>query len=283
MRRFLALLAFGITGTAVAADNPLLGDWRLVAAIPGNMQDSSPNGVRNLRIRFGADGKAVLVDPTETLSGSTTRNDYSVDGNTLTLAVGEGRELHGAVQAQPGDGASITFLESGMTWTLRRIPDRSIETQKIAPESVQYKPPATPAAIEAFKNDEADYDRLPAAERLVGQWEAVEISGYGAGDFPPYGAPNEVWQFDGKVVTRLSPNDRDGEHGSMNYEVRGPYLLFGGSDGQQHPTPFAFDQWHRLVVGDEKEQHTVLKRINRDGDGKVAMPPLRIILGYGSD
>jgi hypothetical protein len=283
MRRFLALLAFGITGTAVAADNPLLGDWRLVAAIPGNMQDSSPNGVRNLRIRFGADGKAVLVDPTETLSGSSTRNDYSVEGNTLTLAVGEGRELHGAVQAQPGDGASITFLESGMTWTLRRIPDRSIETQKIAPESVQYIPPATPAAIEAFKYDVADYDKLPASERLVGQWEAVEISGYGAGDFPPYGAPNEVWQFDGKVVTRLSPNDKDGEHGAMDYEVRGPYLLFDGGDGQQHPTPFAFDQWHRLVVGDEKEQHTVLKRINRDGDGKVAMPPLRIILGYGSD
>jgi hypothetical protein len=283
MRRFLALLAFGITGAAVAADNPLLGDWKLVAAIPGNMQDSSPNGVRNLRIRFGADGKAVLVDPTETLSGSSTRNDYSIDGNTLTLAVGEGRELHGAVQAQPGDGASITFLESGMTWTLRRIPDRSIETQKIAPESVQYIPPATPAAIEAYKYDEADYDKLPAAERLVGQWEAVEISGYGAGDFPPYGAPNEVWQFDGKVVTRLSPNDKDGEHGAMDYEVRGPYLLFDGGDGQQHPTPFAFDQWHRLVVGDEKEQHTVLKRINRDGDGKVAMPPLRIILGYGSD
>jgi hypothetical protein len=282
MRTLLAALLIGVTSSsgAIAADNPLLGSWRLVTAIPGSMEDSSPNGVRNLRIRFGADGKAVLVDPTEKLSQSTTRNDYSFDGNTLTLQVGEGQEIHGAVQTLPGDGLSIAYAESGMTWSLRRIPDGAIETQKLAPESVQYVPPATLASVEAYKYDDADYDKLPTAERLVGQWEAVEISGYGGGDFPPYGAPNEVWQFDGKAVTRVSPNDKGDEHGQMEYEVRGPLLLFGGNDGQQHPMSFHFDQWHRLVVGAPDEQHTVLKRINRDGKGKVVMPPLRIVLGY---
>jgi hypothetical protein len=28
---------------------------------------------------------------------------------------------------------------------------------------------------------------------------------------------------------------------------------------------------------------TVLKRINRDGTGKVKIPPLRIVLGYPAD
>jgi hypothetical protein len=89
MRTLLvALLLTTSASESVAADNPLLGSWRLVSAIPGSMEDSSPNGVRNLRIRFGADGKAVMVDPTEILSSSNTRNDYSVDGNTLTMEVG---------------------------------------------------------------------------------------------------------------------------------------------------------------------------------------------------
>jgi hypothetical protein len=282
MRTLLAaaLLLLSTSTEAVAADNPLLGSWRLVAAIPGSMEDSSPNGVRNLRIRFGSDGKAILVDPTETLSSSTTRNAYSFDGSTLTLTVGEGETLHGAVKPLPGDGLSITYRESGMTWSLRKIPDADIETKKLAPESVEYFPPATLQSVEAFKYDDADDSALPLAQRFVGQWEVVEISGYGGGDFPPYGAPNEVWQFDGKVVTRTSPNDRNGEHGRMEYEVRGPFLLFGGKGEEQHPVPYAFDQWQRLVVGDPNEQHTVMKRINRDGKGKVTMPPLRIILGY---
>jgi len=283
MRTLIAatlILATGISGASLAADNPLIGSWRLVAAIPGSMEDSSPNGVRNLRIRFGTDGKAVLVDPTETLSTSTTRNAYSFEGNTLTLSVGEGQELHGAVKPLPGDGLSITYAESGMTWSLRKIPEADIQSKKLAPESVQYFPPATLQSVEAFKYDDSDDSKLPLAERFTGQWEVVEISGYGGGDFPPYGAPNEVWQFDGKRVTRISPNDRNGEHGVMEYEVRGPFLLFGGKGEEQHPMPYVFDAWHRLVVGDPKEQHTVMKRINRDGKGKVNMPPLRIILGY---
>jgi hypothetical protein len=199
------------------------------------------------------------------------------------MQVGDGQELHGAVVKLPGDGLSITYLESGMTWSLRRISDGAIETQKLAPESVEYFPPSTLEKVEAYKYDEADYGSLPVPERLVGQWEAVETSGYGGGDFPPYGAPNEVWQFDGKVVKRFSPNDKDDEHGYMDYEVRGPFLMLGGGDGQQHPTPFKFDEWHRLVIGGPDEQHTVLKRMNRDGKGKVTMPPLRIMLGYPRD
>jgi hypothetical protein len=278
-------VALALCGPASAsgapAANPLLGSWRLVTAIPGSMDDSSPNGVRNLRLRFGADGKAAMVDPTETLASSSTRNDYSIDGDTLTLKVGDGQQLHGAIQSLPGDGLSIKYLESGMTWNLRKIPDADIQTNKLAPESVQYIPPATLQSVEAFRYDDSDDSKLPLDQRVVGQWEVVEISGYGGGDFPPYGAPNEVWQFDGKQVTRTSPNDRNGEHGVMAYEVRGPYLLFGGKGEEQHPTPYAFDEWRRLVVGDPKEEHTVMKRINRDGKGKVTMPPLRIILGYG--
>ena len=278
---FAIAMAGSASATPAPAANPLLGSWRLVTAIPGSMDDSSPNGVRNLRIRFGTDGKAVMVDPTEILSSSTTRNDYSVDGNTLTMEVGDGQELHGAIQSLPGDGISIKYLESGMTWNLRRIPDADIQAKKLAPESVQYIPPATLQSVEAFRYDDSDDSKLPIDQRFVGQWEVVEISGYGGGDFPPYGAPNEVWQFDGKQVTRTSPNDRNGEHGTMEYEVRGPYLLFGGKGEEPHPTPYTFDEWRRLVVGDPKEEHTVMKRINRDGKGKVTMPPLRIILGYG--
>src|SRR4249919_686378 len=94
-----ALLAFA-SGGAQAGDELnayLIGDWRLVAAIPGNMQDSSPNGVRNLRLRFATDGVATLVDPGEILSQSTTRNPYGLYGNTLTLQIGEGRDVHGAL------------------------------------------------------------------------------------------------------------------------------------------------------------------------------------------
>jgi hypothetical protein len=280
---FFLCLAFACGAKAAGPSaNPLLGSWRLVAAIPGSMEDSSPNGVRNLRLRFGSDGKAVLVDPTETLAKSTTRNAYRYDGNTLTLGIGEGKELHGAVQSLPGDGLSITYAESGMTWSLRRIAEADIQSKKLAPESVEYFPPANLQAVESFKYDDADDSALAPSQRLIGQWEVVEISGYGGGDFPPYGAPNEVWQFDGKRVTRFSPNDRNGEHGMMYYSLRGPFLLFGGAgegEGAQ-PTPYHFDEWHRLVVGDPQSQFTVMKRINRDGQGKVAMPPLRIILGY---
>ena len=277
MRRMLVsflLSAVAASASAAAADNPLLGSWRLVAAIPGNMQDSSPNGVRNLRIRFGADGKAVLVDPTETLSTSTTRNDYSFEANTLTMQVGEGQELHGAVEKLPGEGLSITYLESGMTWSLRKIPASAIETQKIAPESVQYIPPATLASVEAYKYDEGDDSALPVPQRLVGQWEVVEISGYGGGDFPPYGAPNEVWVFDGTQLTRHDNYHPDKPESSA-YHVAGGMLV-----GEGGAIPFRFDEWQRLVVGEKDSEHTVLKRINRDPKGKVSMPPLRIILGY---
>ena len=279
--RLLLFALLLITSTAFAADNPLLGSWRLVAAIPGNLQDSSPNGVRNLRIRFGTDGKAVLVDPTETLSTSTTKNDYSFEQNTLTLQAGEGRELHGAVEKLPGDGLSITFLESGMTWSLRRISDGAIETQKLPPESVQYIPPTTLAQVEAFTYDEKDYyNTLPPAQRILGQWDVVEISGYSAGDFPPYGAPNEVWVFDGKTLTRHDRHHPD-EPVSSEYHV----TLDGNLLGKGGAVPFSFDEWGRLVVGEPDGMRTVMKRINRDGKGKVVMPPLRIILGYpaGSD
>jgi hypothetical protein len=73
----------------------------------------------------------------------------------------------------------------------------------------------------------------------------------------------------------------DGRSQRNPFEFDDPYLLFGGKGEEQHPTPYTFDEWHRLVVGDPKEEHTVMKRINRDGKGKVTMPPLRIILGYG--
>jgi hypothetical protein len=117
------------------------------------------------------------------------------------------------------------------------------------------------------------------AKRLPGQWEVVEISGYGGGDFPPYGAPNDVWQFDDKQIRHYGRSKPDEEPGFTEYEVRGPYLMMGGQDRRQQ-MPFAFDAFQRLVIGDPKSQHTVLKRINRDGKGKVALPPLRIILGY---
>ena len=275
LRSLLAACAFAmVAGAAAAEPNPLLGSWRLVAASPGNMQDSSPNGVRNLRIRFGADGKAVLVDPTETLSESTTRNAYSVDGNTLTLQIGEGEELHGAIEKLPGEGVSITYLESGMTWSLRRISDGAIETQKLPPESVQYIPPATLAAVEAYRYDDSDDSQLPTAQRVVGQWEVVEISGYGAGDFPPYGAPNEVWVFDGKQLTRHDFHHPD-EPVSSEYHVAGNTLL-----GKGGAVAFYFDGWGRLVIGDEEGERTVMKRITRDAKRKLQMPPVRIVLGY---
>ena len=274
MRRFLLPLVLLLAATpAVAGDNPLLGSWQLVAAIPGSEQDSSPNGIRNLRVHFDADGQSTLVDPTETLAESTARSKYSVDGNTLTLAMGEGGDLHGAVEAK-GDAATITFVETGMAWTLQRIGDGAIRTQRLAPESVEYLPPATPAAVAAYKYDDADYSKLPVAERLVGQWESIEVSGYGAGDFPPYGAPNEVWVFDGKRLTRHDRYPPD-EPISSEYHVADGALL-----GKGGAIPFSFDAWGRLVVGEADGERTVLKRITRDANAKVAMPPLRIVLGY---
>jgi hypothetical protein len=284
MRTLLAIFLIGSAATpgARAGDELnayLIGDWRLVAAIPGNMQDSSPNGVRNLRLRFATDGIATIVDPLEILSQSTTRNRYELDGNTLTLQVGEGQEVHGAVEELPGDGASVTFLETGMAWSLRRITDKSIETKRLPAESVQYMPPATLATIDAFRYDDVDYSKLPLAERLLGQWEVVEISGYGGGDFPPYGAPNDVWQFQGKQIRHYGRSKPDEAPGFMEYEVRGPFLMMGGAEGGE-PTPFRFNVFQQLVIGDADSQHTVLKRINRDSKGKVTLPPLRIILGY---
>ena len=278
-----ALACFLCLSAAAAAHasetNPLLGSWRLVAAIPGSMEDSSPNGVRNLRLRFGSDGKAVLVDPTETLSASTTKNDYRFEANTLTLQVGEGREIHGAVATLPGDGLSITYAETGMTWSLRRIPDGDIETRKLPPESVEYMPPATLASIEAYKYDDGDDSKLADAQRLLGQWEMVEMSGYGAGDFPPYGAPSEVWVFDGANLTRHDRHHPD-EPITGEYHVANGTLL-----GKGGAIPFRFDEWQRLVVGDPQGEFSVFRRINRDGKAKVEMPPLRIMLGYpaGSD
>jgi hypothetical protein len=285
-KHFFLLICLALAPTAQASDTPntpLIGDWQLESAIPDNIQNSAPNGIRNLRLRFSTDGKATLVDPSETLSQSTTRNPYSLHDGTLTLRMGEGEgdEIHGALQMSPSHAtATITFLESGMTWTLRRLADKAIETQRLPAESVHYLPPSTPETIAAYKYDGADYSKLPVAERMPGQWEVVEISGYGAGDFPPYGAPNEVWQFDGKLVKRYG-RTRPGEPEYMEYEVRGPFLMLGMGEDKQ-PTPFVFDAWQRLVIGDPKGQHTVLKRINRDGKGKVTMPPLRIILGYPS-
>jgi hypothetical protein len=230
--------------------------------------------VRNLRLRFATDGTATIVDPLETLSQSTTRNTYGLDGNTLTLHIGEGEEVHGAVEKLPGGGLSITYLESGMTWSLRKLPGGAIETQKLAPESVQYIPPATLASVEAYKYDQSDDSALPTPQRLVGQWEVVEISGYGGGDFPPYGAPNEVWVFDGTRLTRHD-NHHPEEPQTSEYRVAGGMLV-----GEGGTIPFRFDEWHRLVVGEQDSEHTVLKRISRDGKAKVSMPPLRIILGY---
>jgi hypothetical protein len=280
MRTLLAVFLIGLAATTTGAragdelNAYLIGDWRLVAAIPGNMQDSSPNGVRNLRLRFSTDGVATLVDPAEILSQSTTRNPYALDGNTLTLQLGDSQEIHGALEKLPGEGASVTFLETGMTWSLRRIADKSIEKQRLPAESVQYIPPATLASVEAFKYDGADDSQLPVPERLKGQWEVVEISGYGAGDFPPYGAPNEVWVFDGTHLTRHD-NYHPEQPQRSEYHVAGGTLV-----GEGGAIPFRFDEWRRLVVGEQSAEHTVLKRISRDGKGKVSMPPLRIILGY---
>jgi hypothetical protein len=274
MRRFLTPLVFLLAAApALAGDHPLLGSWQLVAAIPANEQDSSPNGIRNLRVHFDADGQSTLVDPTETLGEAKAHGKYTLDGNTLTLSMGEGGDLHGAVAAK-GDDATITFLETGMTWTLRRIDDESIKSERLPPESVEYMPPATPAAVAAYKYDTADYSKLPAAERLIGHWESIEVSGYGAGDFPPYGAPNEVWVFDGKRLTRhdrYHPN----EPISSEYHVADGALL-----GKGGAIPFSFDEWGRLVVGEPEGEKTVLKRISRDASGKPTMPPLRIVLGY---
>lgn len=273
----IALAAAPANATANAnpdATNSLLGSWRLVAAIPGNVQDSSPNGIRNLRLRFGADGKATLVDPSETLAEAKASNAYTLDGSTLTLQMGEGQELHGAVESAGDDIRTLTFLETGMAWTLQRIDERSLETQRLAPESVQYLPPETAASVLAFKYDEADYSKLPNAEQLLGQWDVVEISGYGAGDFPPYGAPNETWVFDGKRLTRHDRHHPD-EPVSSEYHVADGALL-----GKGGAVPFSFDAWGRLVVGEPDGMRTVLKRTNRDGTGKVLKPPLRIVLGY---
>ena len=272
MRTFL--LALLLSSSATAADNPLLGDWRLVTAIPGSMEDSAPNGVRNLRFHFGADGKVVMVDPSETLSAATTRNDYKLDGNTLTIKIFNDQLMHADVKRLPGDGLSFKFAESGMTWSLRRLPAGAIETQKLPPESVEFFPPATFEAVEAFKYDEANYNELPVAERVIGQWNVVEISGYGGGDFPPYGAPDEVWTFDGKNLTRHDRYHPE-EPSTSEYHVADGTLL-----GKGGAVPFYFDEWGRLVVGEKDGMRTVMKRISRNGKAKVVMPPPRIVLGY---
>src|SRR4249919_2561237 len=134
------------------------------------MQDTSPNGIRNLRLRFATDGSATLVDPGEILSQSTRRSPYGLEGSTLTLRVGEGKDVHGTLEKVSADSASVTFPETGMHWSLHRIADKSIETKRLPAESVQYMPPATLAMVEAFKYDDADYSKLPAAKRLLGQW-----------------------------------------------------------------------------------------------------------------
>jgi hypothetical protein len=274
----LVLIALAAAPVHATADepNPLLGSWRLVAAIPANEQDSSPNGIRNLRLRFGADGKATLVDPSETLAESKASNDYTLDGSALSLKLDEDRVLHGVVEPGPGEARTIRFVETGMAWTLQRIDDKLLET-RVAPESVEYLPPATAASAMAFRYDDADYSKLPVAERLVGQWDVVEISGYGAGDFPPYGAPNETWVFDGRQLTRHDRHHPD-EPVSSEYHVTGGTLL-----GKGGAVPFSFDAWGRLVVGEPDGMRTVLRRINRDGAGKVQIPPLRIVLGYPAD
>ena len=272
---FTTAALYAIWATAAqAADNPanpLVGSWRLVAAIPASMEDSDPGGIRNLRVRFGADGKAVLVDPSEILSESKARNGYTVGGNSLTLQMGEGGDLHAAV-AVTGDVATIRYRETGMAWTLVRIADAEIEKQRLAPESVEYFPPATADEVQAFH-----YDEGGAGSDLVGQWEVIEISGYGAGDFPPYGAPNDVWQFDGKRIKRVGRSDPKAEPGYRDYEVKGPLLVMR-VDSDEFSQPMSFDRWGRLVIGDPKDQHTVLKRINHDGTGKTVLPPLRIVL-----
>ena len=187
--------------------------------------------------------------------------------------MGVSNELHGAVEATK-DAATITFLETGMSWTLARIDDKAIETQTLAPESVEYLPPTKPADVLAFAYDSSDDSKLPLAQRLIGQWDSVEISGYGAGDFPPYGAPNETWVFDGKQLTRYDRHHPD-EPSSSEYHVADGALL-----GKGGAVPFSFDKWGRLVVGEPDGMRTVLKRINRDGTGKPKIPPLRIVLGY---
>ena len=261
--------------------NPLAGSWQLVAAIPANMQDSEPNGIRNLRLRFDTDGKATLVDPTETLANARARNVYAIEGSTLTLSTGaqagEG-ELHAGFQLH-GENATLVFAETGMAWTLRRIGDAAIEKERIAPESVEYFPPATPAAVVAYTYDQRDDSALAPTERLLGQWEVVEISGYGPADFPPYGAPNDVWQFGKQRIQHFSRSSPDEGPGVRDYQVRGAFLQMQGGAAEEL-VPYSFDRWRRLVVGDPKEGHTVLKRINRDAEGKVSLPPLRIVLGY---
>ena len=284
MRGWIAasLLYLSAAANAEAVPPTLVGDWQLVAAIPGSMQDSEPNGIRNLRLHFTRDGKVTMVDPTETLADAKNSQAWTVDGDTLELDIGEGRSMHAALAFNSAADASLTFAETGMAWTLHRLADGAIASQKLPAESVEYFPPSTPAAVRAFKYDAGDYRSLPAAERIQGQWEVVEVSGYGAGDFPPYGSPNDVWQF-GKAQVRLHERNRPDEPPpARGYSVRGNVLQMEDG-GPGTPVPYAFDEWQRLVIGAADGERTTLKRINRDGEGKVALPPLRIILGNARD
>ena len=273
MRRVAAalLLMLAIANFAIAA-NPIEGTWELVAISPVSGDESDPHGIKNHKLHYTADGRLHIIDPDAKLTKTTPEARYSFDGRTRTIMLANGSTQQNAVAV---NGNTMTIeVEDGGTMTYRRLIGERACDRELAPISVE---------VIAMKDgrypkvtyDERDHSKEPMRDRVRGIWEAIAYGQVPAGDFPPFGFPNDKYVITDKTVAVVPPNATKIDATSMptgTYTFAGDKLIVDGKDVWK----IRFDRWQRLII--QRDDATITLRLITRATSPIPELPVKIAL-----
>jgi hypothetical protein len=238
----------GLLALPALADPTIVGNWELSHVAPQAIGNTMPRGVANTKISFAADGKLLTLAPDETSMQKAGHAEYSFDGKQLIIKESSGPGRPARVSF-PDDSTMVVLPQYESQRTFKRIP---VFTAKLEPKSLQLIVTKTDHGSEV-PYDNADYSKLPLAERVKGSWEVTAYENVPSRHMPPYGFTNDVWTIDGAGVTIASRMLEREE--AVPFSFRGGQLesssLALGERGSRIAWKVSFDEWGRLVLDSE--------------------------------
>jgi hypothetical protein len=275
---FVSLL-FITSGSALASPtDDIQGTWQLLEVVVSSLADSNPRGIPAVKEHYSADGRLYFIAPTAVMDSKTQWASYQIEGSRRTVRIGNGPPYVATI-AFSGPDELIVTQRAGDRWRYRRLKGNEAPNQRIEPLSVEVLKTKGGDQQAATEYDTRDYSALPPDKRLVGVWEVIARGNVLRQEAPPYGFLNDVWVFDGSMVsTTIRAKSNAQPLAKRTYAVRGDTVDIESGSSKGASIHMSFNSWGHLVL-DFKGRNTVtLKLISKAASDNPPLPPIKIVL-----
>ena len=275
---FLGLLSLVLNSARALPADDIQGTWQLIEVVIPSLVESNPRGIPAVKEHYSADGRLYFIAPTAAMDSKTQWASYQIEGNRRTVRIGNGPPYVATI-AFPGPDELIVTQRAGDRWRYRRLKGNKAPNQRIEPLSVEVLKSKDGDQLAATEYDTRDYSALPPDKRLVGVWEVIARGNVLRQEAPPYGFLNDVWVFDGSMVsTIIRANSNAQPPAKRTYAVSGDTIHIESGASKAASIHMSFNSWGHLILDFKGRNRVTLKLISKAASDNPALPPLKIVL-----